>query len=72
VIGYRGCASRLKQDLIVADAEMLDQAPHMRDAWLGPPQVPISDLIQRDAHGVSKLAARCTARFAQLLNGSLH
>ena len=51
---------------------MLGWAPHTRDPWLGPPQLPIGDLIQRDAHGVSKLAARFTTRFAQLLNDSLH
>jgi hypothetical protein len=50
---------------------MLGEGPHTSDPGLNPPQHPISDLVQRDVEGLSKIAARLTARFAQLLNGVL-
>jgi hypothetical protein len=48
--------SRIKLDLIVADAEMLGQGPHASGSGLGPPQLPIGDLIKRDADGGGKIA----------------
>jgi hypothetical protein len=54
----------LQIELIVPDPKVLGQQVESRDRRFGPAQLPLGDLVQRDAEGGGEVGTRLTPVFA--------